>query len=195
MAQYAALAAAASLVIPVACTPENPEITDNIQDAVLNKTITAVGTAADFTIHDSLDVNNDNKADFDFFLDGGTYGPSVTFASCNIDQLNGSGAVLTSQQLFDGLNIPVAVAKTVDDTIRSSSTNFTDICYFGNKYNANVVGYAGGGDKYLGFKFTATDGTHFGWMKVNLASDYKSIVIKDVAYDKRPNTAIAVGAK
>ena len=195
IAQYSALAATATMVMPLACTPDkNPSIEDNIEDTILNKTITSVGTPSDFSIHDSLDINNDSKADFDFFLDGGIYG-AVTFANCNIDELNGSGNILTSPQLFDGLSIPVAISKNLNDTIESSSLNFTKYCYFANKYNANIVGFAGTGDKYLGFRFKAYDGTHYGWMKVSLTADYRAITIKDIAYDKRANSPIAVGAK
>lgn len=81
IAQILALAAIASMTLPLACTPDkNPSIEDNIEDTILNKTITSVGTPTDFSIHDSLDINNDSKADFDFFLDGGIYG-AVTFAN------------------------------------------------------------------------------------------------------------------
>ncbi|MFN8283523.1 MAG: hypothetical protein U0U67_09935 [Chitinophagales bacterium] len=195
IAQYSALAAVVSLVFPIACTEDKePVITDNIQDSVFNKTYTAIGTAADYTIQDSLDINADGKADFNFFIDGGTYG-AATFASCNVDMLNGSGNILTSPQTFDGLPIPVAIAQADSAAINAASTNFTDICYFADKYNSDIVGFAGAGDKYVGFRFKASDGTHYGWMKLNLSADYRSITVKDVAYDKRANTQILVGAK
>ena len=62
IAQYSALAATATMVMPLACTPDkNPSIEDNIEDTILNKTITSVGTPTDFSIHDSLDINNDSR--------------------------------------------------------------------------------------------------------------------------------------
>ena len=36
---------------------------------------------------------------------------------------------------------------------------------------------------------------HYGLMKINAAADYKSIIVKEVAYDIRPNVEVRAGEK
>lgn len=56
---------------------------------------------------------------------------------------------------------------------------------------------AGVEDGYLGLRFTIsendTDRTHYGWLRVDVAADLKSITIKDFAYEARPGEAIRAG--
>lgn len=56
---------------------------------------------------------------------------------------------------------------------------------------------AGVQDGYLGLRFTVsendTDRTHFGWLRVDVAADLKSITIKDFAYEGQPGEPIRAG--
>ncbi len=47
-------------------------------------------------------------------------------------------------------------------------------------------------DSYLGIRFHAADGVHYGWIHVTL---HGSPLLVDWAYETRPNTAIVAGAK
>lgn len=50
-------------------------------------------------------------------------------------------------------------------------------------------------DQLIPFRFKIGSAMHYGWIKVNLSSDFKVLNIKEVAYQKNPNTAIEAGAK
>ncbi|MBK6273579.1 MAG: hypothetical protein IPF58_02290 [Saprospirales bacterium] len=68
------------------------------------------------------------------------------------------------------------------------------------KYNGDVTynfqnEFKGKGDKYVGVKFKIGSQFHYGWMKINLSTDGKSLNIIDVAYDNRANTPITIGAR
>ena len=56
-------------------------------------------------------------------------------------------------------------------------------------------GFAGNGDVLIGIRFMIGTQLHYGWMKINAASDYKSIIVKEVAYDIRPNVEVRAGEK
>ena len=56
-------------------------------------------------------------------------------------------------------------------------------------------GIAGKGNSIIGFRFLIGADLHYGWLKLNVSSDYRTITIIEAAYDKRPNTSILAGEK
>ena len=56
-------------------------------------------------------------------------------------------------------------------------------------------GIAGKGNSIIGFRFLIGTDLHYGWLKLNVSEDFKTINIMEAAYDKRPNTSILAGAK
>jgi hypothetical protein len=56
-------------------------------------------------------------------------------------------------------------------------------------------GYAGNGDMLIGVRFMIGTQLHYGWLKMNVASDLKSIIVKEVAYEIRPNVEVKAGEK
>ena len=56
-------------------------------------------------------------------------------------------------------------------------------------------GIAGKGNSIIGLRFLIGADLHYGWLKLNVSSDYRTITIIEAAYDKRPNTSILAGAK
>jgi hypothetical protein len=56
-------------------------------------------------------------------------------------------------------------------------------------------GFAGKGDLLVGVRFMIGSQLHYGWMKVNASTDYKTIIVKEVAYDIRPNVEVRAGEK
>jgi hypothetical protein len=60
--------------------------------------------------------------------------------------------------------------------------------------NVNT-GEANATDFYLGIFTTKLDGVHYGWLRLNVAQDGKSIRLKELAYHGRPRTAIRVGER
>ncbi len=62
--------------------------------------------------------------------------------------------------------------------------------YSGTETGGNWLGET---DKYLGVKFTVGTNTHYGWIRLDVASDASSAVIKDFAYDATPDAPILAG--
>ena len=68
-------------------------------------------------------------------------------------------------------------------------------------YSANVSvissllnrGEATGNDFFLGMYLTKTDGVHYGWLKINVSTDGKTIRLKALGYHLKPRTAIKAG--
>ena len=54
-------------------------------------------------------------------------------------------------------------------------------------------GYFIGKDKYLGLKFTIDGNTHYGWARVEVASDASWVKIKEYAYEDIPDLGIKAG--
>lgn len=62
-----------------------------------------------------------------------------------------------------------------------------------NTYGPNSNGNFLGTEGYIGVRFDISGSTHYGWVRVEMASDGTSMTIKDYAYDATPNTAINAG--
>jgi hypothetical protein len=191
--QYSALALAAATVIPMACKKEEKNDA-NIEDKSINKIITAVGTATEYEKEDSIDIDGDGQFDFEFVVGGEIY-DGTTYGFSGASGKKSGDDILALDQTFGPYTVPVAIAKNSGDKLNSTSTNWENFAYFGYKYGSQEIGFAGDGDKLLGFRFKSGVNTHYGWMKVNLAADYKTLTIKELAYHKTPNTEIEAGAK
>jgi hypothetical protein len=48
-------------------------------------------------------------------------------------------------------------------------------------------------DGYLGLKLQVGGGTHYGWVRMDISSNGKTVVIKDMAYNATPNGGISAG--
>jgi hypothetical protein len=71
------------------------------------------------------------------------------------------------------------------NTFRVKSPGYPELSY----------GFAGKGDLLVGVRFMIGSQLHYGWMKVNASTDYKTIIVKEVAYDIRPNVEVRAGEK
>lgn len=69
--------------------------------------------------------------------------------------------------------------------------------YLGAPVNGQYGPYSSGNflgtEGYIGVRFDISGSTHYGWVRVEMASNGTSMTIKDYAYDATPNTAIAAG--
>jgi hypothetical protein len=57
-----------------------------------------------------------------------------------------------------------------------------------------VGSFPGQGDRYIGVRFDIAGQPHYGWARVDVASDVSSFTIKDYAYNATPNAPISAGA-
>ena len=58
----------------------------------------------------------------------------------------------------------------------------------------NYTDAVGVGDVLIGIRFIIDEKYHYGWLKVAVSADFKSIMVNEVAYNKLPNIPIKAGA-
>jgi hypothetical protein len=193
--QYSALALATASILPMSCSKDKETNDENIDDKTVNKVLSAVATSAtEFGKEDSIDVNGDGQFDFNLVV-GGEVDGAYSYGYCGAKGKDPSNQILSSDQTIGPYTVPFATIKNNGDKINSSSVNWENGAYFSYKINSSSTGFAGAGDKLIGFRFKAGANTHYGWMKVNAASDYKTLTIKELAYNKTPDAEITAGAK
>lgn len=100
----------------------------------------------------------------------------------------------TFKSFEDNDTVYFTMAKDPCDIINSNGIWYT-YGFVGYKYNSGEHGNANGIDKLYGFRFKIGSATHYGWLKANLATNYKTFTIKEVAYHKTANTPIKAGEK
>lgn len=178
--------------------------------------IITVGIPADFTVPAGTatagpvnwDVNNDGTIDFNF-----TYRfPNTATGSGVIWQANmNSAAVATNGVIsYAGPFIRYAFALGMGANIGPGGPFFTGPStqvVLGSRYRSGGVpsyygGFAAGPNAngavppgtvaYVGFRFNAADGTHYGWIQLSVGPG--SIDFISAAYESTANTAIAAGA-
>ena len=208
IAQYSALAVAVAAVLPIACkkdkTPTNSTDDPNITVRNLNLTVSDVdpskrlsGPAATQSFRD---IDNNGVNDFSAIVYYYKYDTNnIDLYSAIIDESSDTSNKVTSY--FVSGDIPMVRAKTTSQIMESTTPAY----YVGYtalyaKYNGDVTynfqnEFKGKGDKYVGVKFKIGSQFHYGWMKINLSTDGKSLNIIDVAYDNRANTPITIGAR
>jgi hypothetical protein len=93
----------------------------------------------------------------------------------------------------------VAKGLSSGDPIDAAQTVWAGYGYLGVKgtYYSEPVNFGDflGGDKFLGVRFEVGGNTHYGWVRIGVAGDGKSLKIKDYAYHTTPDTAIDAGAE
>lgn len=196
--QYSVLTIAAAATIPLSCKKDDNTSTTNvsiIESKTLNKVISTSVSGDDFDVLDSIDVNSDGVYDFLVAIGGENYyGEVYANALLKSNYISGND-FLTNLQENAGESYYMLTTKNSGDVISSASTKWYDYGYAGVKYNSEQLGNANGTDKYYGFRFKIGSATHYGWMKANLAANFKSFTIKELAYHKTANTQIKVGEK
>jgi len=98
------------------------------------------------------------------------------------------------------LNDPINSAQNwVAGAVSNSYQLFASTFYYSPLSNPSSVGgglygnFPDGTDHYLGFRFKISGATHYGWMRVNVASDMSNMVLKDWAYEATADAQILAG--
>ena len=144
-----------------------------------------------------VDLNGDGTPDFtfvatrgDFSVDGTSSNAVVALPAGGLD-LGGwavptrDGATLQAQ-LPDGL-IWYATLHTQYGSLPALLTSCMDV---------GCIGFFTGESAYMGVRFQAADGTHYGWMFLDLPFvGINGGYIREWAYETRPNTPIKAGAR
>lgn len=144
----------------------------------------------------SIDMNDDGMLDFEIELDLYRNSDSELEYYAAIDYEQTGNEVLT--QAIDGDEYIISLNKN-DLISGGSSTWYRYATIFeldrDPGYPELSYGFAGKGDLLVGVRFMIGTERHYGWMKVNASTDYKTIIVKEVAYDIRPNVEVRAGEK
>lgn len=162
-----------------------------IEDKTVNKTIITGGSSSRYGADDSIDVNGDGNFDFKFLFGAVSGATDTTFygGACI------KGDVLTYTQNLGTTPTVFTTVLNSRDKISPSSTIWSTLGFMAGTLETTNIGIAGSGDKLIGFRFNADDGTHYGWMKVNIPDNYISLTVVELAYHKTPDTEIEAGVK
>lgn len=162
-----------------------------IEDKTVNKTIITGGSSSRYGADDSIDVNGDGTFDFKFLFGAVSGVTDTTFygGACI------KGDVLTYTQNLGTTPTVFTTVLNSGDKISPSSTIWSTLGFMAGTLETTNIGIAGSGDKLIGFRFNADDGTHYGWMKVNIPDNYISLTVVELAYHKTPDTEIEAGVK
>lgn len=190
--QYSALAVASASILPLACKKETNS--PDIEDKTINKLIKTFNIPpSSYFAKDSIDINGDGIFDLKFIIGGGVY--ITTYANAYMEGISGRSEILSNSESFLGTSYFMATPKNKGDKINESAVTWKNYGLFGIKQNDNLTGIAGAGDKFYGFRFKNGVNLHYGWIKIAVASDFRSLTIKELAYHKSPDTEIEVGQK
>jgi len=204
-------------ITPVTPVAQNSSAEENaIQAAIVhstvNKTFTILplpsrnGDILSKTLTKYIDLNGDKTKDFAFTLYWSRWDypyQNNDAATPSMYGTSGGDSVVTDLLYYTGYfggntgNFVRALPAAAD--IKSAHPYSTS-ALLATRYHVPPSYYSGGellgkGDQLIAVKFTFKDGTtHFGWIRVNLASDGNSLTIADFAYNSVANETIAAGA-
>lgn len=161
-------------------------------------------------INDSLnsyDVDFDNAGTPDMAI--ATYGYLYNYGGTDY-QLNyvysfvapnATAALVAAMETAGTSSFPATTSLASGTAIGSSATWLDTTAAGGTFYFTSAYGFTQtllgtantGTDTYIGARFLIGANTHYGWVRINVAADASSVVIKDYAYNATANGPINAG--
>ncbi|HUM52845.1 MAG: hypothetical protein KA174_10925 [Chitinophagales bacterium] len=185
----------AIVILAISCKKENVNNNTvdnpNITHRILNKEIIA---KADLTTEFSLiDIDNNGVDDFAVELYLQKFSENVRLLGIP----SGNASLATTASSEDPYIIQNLAAKSKINTTSKDWSQLSFLSIYKNLPSIPLVdvGYAGKGDVLVGVQFLIDGNTHFGWLIINISSSRKYIIVKEVAYDIRPNVEILAAEK
>lgn len=142
-------------------------------------------------ITQSYDIDNDGQIDWAFTTGDGIYAGYPNFST-------GHYSVYVAQPFPNSPSVPMGV-KILPLNYPISSNDLYDDHFSPIHCGGCSVDYApniaGTGDFYIGFKSQNASRTNsfYGWVRLNLSSDLKTLIVKDMAMNKVNGGSINVG--
>ncbi len=185
-----------ALVLPafISCKKEKESDNPNVNHRTVNLEMKVSSYNAESDM--SIDINDDGMLDFEIELDLYRDSDNELEYYAEIDYEQTGNEIITQE--IDGYEYIKTLNKN-DLISGGSSTWYGYATIFeldrdpGNP--EEKYGFAGNGDMLIGVRFMIGTERHYGWMKINAAADYKSIIVKEVAYEIRPNVEVRAGEK
>jgi hypothetical protein len=166
--------------------PDNPNVYSSILDSSV---LTPASSATDEA---PIDVNKDGTSDFDLVAinDGGTLITKIVSGRTNtplafvIEDLQ-VGSSFDENAILDSSGIKPTPPKPHRQLSSSAILSFKSL-------SANI-GHAGEGDFYIAFIIYIGGERHFGWLKLNVSSDGKTLKLRSYGYNIHPEESLKAG--
>lgn len=143
----------------------------------------------------NLDIDKDGTIDFTMYMNFGYSNPLSYQYFCNIGSLDSN--LISIQPVAAPVNDRIRIYSkgAVQDTLNSIWKPYTFLYH-----KAEIAGttideetLVTNGDVYTAFILKKNGAHHYGWMRMACMTDYKTVHIKDWAYDTIPNKPIQIG--
>ena len=190
----------------MACKKDKEVDDPNITYVKLDSVLTQVNTSYNIK---KIDFNNDGINDFRMYTDIDSSGTKATLYSAIYSE-NANQAILAKKINGDFFLTGSAsdryflTPKSSGDLINATQSVWISNQYcFSQIFTKNGVttsdqagDFAGKGDKFIGVRFKdAASANHYGWLRINLSADGKTLKVIDGAYHVTPDAEIKIGAK
>lgn len=184
LSAYSAMAGAALVATPSAATIIYTDVNPD-------QTLSSNGQSF------NIDLNNDLTNDFTITLNivttGWSQGNTTSWVP-TITPLN-SNAVLNSNTYPNVLNNGATIGSS--GTFNTANNQSLGVYRFwtsnGRSYSTTYGSWNNQSDKYIGLRLTVGSNTYYGWVRISVANQYKSVTIKDFAYENANGVAIKAG--
>lgn len=105
---------------------------------------------------------------------------------------NSDGALITGDHgLIKGLDANVTINATSNWNYNSPAISYDYV----TNTTSSKGDFAGKGDKYIGFMTIDGGKKYYGWAKLNVSADGRTVKLIEFAVQKKPETAIKTGEK
>lgn len=180
-----------ALLVSVGCkkkntTPDNPDVNSrNIDSIVVAPSMSATAEA-------SIDVDQDGVSDFSLraINDDGTLITSLTNGRSNSPVKFVVDDALVAFGFGENARIDSIV---VGPNPPRPHLNFNSYAIASRITTSTNIGHAGEGDIFMAFVININDNNHYGWIKLNVSSDGKTVKLKSLGYNIKPNAALNIG--
>ncbi|MFN8236982.1 MAG: hypothetical protein U0T77_02340 [Chitinophagales bacterium] len=160
--------------------------------STFNKTITGI---AGSTLEDSLDFNLDSRSDIFFRLKSNTSMDSLAIFFFSYS----TGFYIDSTlHIIGPLYSCKSLGKNETPNLLTTRKEWSSAASVVYKSGADITGdLSGKGDQFIPVLLFSpiSSSKHYGWIRINISSDYKTLKIIDGAYSAIPDVAIKMGAK
>ncbi len=137
-----------------------------------------------------LDLDGDGTDDFNFGLPGASsvFNSYTSYNSAFISNPASNSWVGSSDPY--ALSSSYAISASASFAGSGGGWNLGSASSAGSNYSGN---FPGQGDQFIGVKFDISGETHYGWIRINLASSCDALTIVDWAYEETPDVGILAG--
>lgn len=185
----------ATITLIISCAKETNNITTTDNPNIIHRTInTELFAKSDLTnVSAEIDIDSNSISDFAIQISLQKFSQSVSLLGI----ASGNSSLATAKSIEEPFIVNNLPLKSKINAISTTYSTLSMLAIYNNEFSSNIIdaGYAGEGDILVGIQFFINGNTHYGWLLINVSESKKYIIIKEAAYDSRPNTEILAGEK